>query len=142
MKKQYLFDTNFVVSLIDAGDVHHTRAKNLFDHIQSGEVFFSDIVVNETLSVLARRCEAKKRSADFKNVAKIFTDCIQGQPILCLYELLPRNLKEVINMMIQYEGALNFHDCLMAFFLKDLPHVGFVTFDEDFKRVGGLSVTP
>lgn len=61
---QYLLDSNFLIALLDAGDVHHGRAVQLLNKLQAneGEFFISDILINEVLSVFAKRCETKRKT--------------------------------------------------------------------------------
>lgn len=62
--KQAVLDTNVLVALVDSHDKWHARAVALRDALkaQEVEVVYFDPVLNETVSVLARRSEEQKRS--------------------------------------------------------------------------------
>lgn len=141
---QYLLDSNFLVALTDTNDVHHAKALALFEKlgIENPELFLSDICINEVLSVLAKRCEEKKKKEEFARLAMAFQKSLKNYPILCLYELLPKNYSNVFSLMISHEGLLNFHDALIVIFLKEVPRVSLISFDADFHSVAGLSVIP
>ncbi len=142
--KQYFLDSNILIALLDAKDVHHKKATKIYTKIQSenGELFLSDIVINEVLSVFAKRCEQKRKSDQFKIFANKFQSAIKTIPILCLYELLPQNYKSVITLMKKHNGLLNFHDALISVFLSEIPKVVLVTFDRDFSMIPSLSTLP
>lgn len=136
-KEQFVLDSSFLIALLDCKDVHHPRAKEIFFNIEEreGQIFLSDVLINEVLSVFARRSEARQKEGEFKKLAKLFQQRIQDLPIVCLYELLPEHIPQIVSLMIQYEGCFNFHDALFIFFLRQLPKVYFVTFDKDFSKV-------
>ena len=134
-RDQVFLDSSFVVALIDAADVHHQRSVQLLAKINqsNGEIFLSDLLVNEVLSVLAKRCESKGKQDMFPHLASLVQQLMHQYPILSLYELVPQNYPTLISMMVQCRGELNFHDCLIVLFLKELPEVSLVTFDRDFE---------
>lgn len=142
MRRQYFLDSNFVVALLDTADFHHKRALDLMMRIEAEEyeIFFSDVIINEVSSVLAKRCESKKQPEQFNIFLTNFRQNIQNEPILCLYELVPQNYRKIFNLMARYDGVLNFHDCLIALFLANLPRVSFVTFDGDFTLLKNLNI--
>ncbi|MBI4223885.1 MAG: hypothetical protein HY609_03045, partial [Deltaproteobacteria bacterium] len=67
---------------------------------------------------------------------------ITGLPIICLYELMPKHIPQVMRILIDHQGCFNFHDALFIFFLKQVPKVNFVTFDKDFQKVPAIRVYP
>lgn len=141
---QYFLDANFLIALTDASDLHHARATKLLQQITAteAELFLSDIAVNETLSVLARRHESKKSKTPFKTVVDRFKNAIAKSPILSLYELVPQNYALLMAMMVKYDAKLSFHDCLIVLFLRQVPEVQLVSFDRDFAAVRKLKLLP
>jgi predicted nucleic acid-binding protein len=139
---QYFLDANFLIALTDASDLHHARATKLLQQITAteAELFLSDIAVNETLSVLARRHESKKSKTPFKTVVDRFKNAIAKSPILSLYELVPQNYARLMAMMVKYDAKLSFHDCLIVLFLRQVPEVRLVSFDRDFAAVQELKL--
>lgn len=141
---QYLMDSNFLIALLDARDVHHKKATKLLEEIhqaQSIQLFISDILINEVLSVFAKRCEAQKRSNEFASLVKEVQSAVRDMPILCLYDLVPKHYKAITDIMIQWKGRFNFHDALLILFLTEVPKVNFITFDRDFKALSSLSIS-
>ena len=141
---QFLFDANFLIALLDAADVHHEHARSLLEELQQdpAQFFISDVLINEVLSVLAKRCEAKKRSAAFAAFAKRFQAVIRDFPILCLYALVPQHYGALVRIMVRSEGRFNFHDSLLVLFLKEVPKLTLVTLDQDFKTIPSIQVLP
>jgi len=141
---QFFLDSSFLIALIDARDLHHTKAVGLLDKIENedGELFASDVVINEVLSVFAKRCESRKATHQFEDLITTFKKVLEPLPILCLYELVTPHYNSIIKMMINYKARLNFHDCLIALFLKEVPEVNLVTFDSDFDEIENLRIYP
>lgn len=136
--EQYFLDTNFVVSLLDERDSNHSMAKELFQKYSmvDKEVFLSDAVVNESMTVLARRSENKKLAVSYKQLEERFRSTLENKAVLCLYEILyGENFGRIRKLMLGSNGHLNFHDCLIAIFLKEVPKVKLVSFDLDFDHV-------
>lgn len=141
-KDQCFLDTSFVVALLDNRDVHHRRALELHASIKrlNGELFLSDVVLNETLCVIARKYQGEAQHELLKKKLEFFSQHIRTMPILCLYELVNKSFGSIKNMILQTSGTLGFHDCLIVLFLQQIPLVHLVTFDEDFKKISGLSI--
>lgn len=139
---QYLLDSNFLVALIDEADVHHGRAARLLEKItaEDAEFFVSDLLINEVLSVFAKRCEQKKKEREFPSLVRKFQAALRGYPVLCLYELVAKQLGSLIELMVHHRARFNFHDALLLTFLKELPEMRLVTFDQDFGSIGSLKV--
>lgn len=136
--QQIFMDTNFIVSLFDEKDVLHKKAVGLYGQIDTShtQIFMSDVVLNEVHSVLARKHSESKYDADFlESSIKTFHEFLHNRPILCLYEIFTENYKNVLRLLKESQGTLNFHDCLIAIFLKEVPQVKLVSFDADFDRV-------
>jgi len=54
--KSYIFDTSFLISLLDIDDINHSKALELISDIEiwiySSRFFINDIILNETYTVL------------------------------------------------------------------------------------------
>lgn len=133
---QILLDSNIVIALLDARDVFHAAANRMMNQIvdDTHEIFISDVLVNEVLSVLAKRCEEQKRAHDFPKYADIFFSRLKGTPVLCLYELVATSLSSLKELMVRHGGCFNFHDALILHFLHSVPEVSFATLDGDFRK--------
>lgn len=136
--QRIFMDTNFIVSFLDEKDVLHKKAVELHHQkiANHTEIFLSDVILNEVHSVLARKNSEGKYNPDFlKKFMEKFNEFLQDKPILCLYEILTENYKNVLRLLKESQGRLNFHDCLIAIFLKEVPRVKLVSFDSDFDHV-------
>lgn len=141
--QQYFLDTSYLISLLDGNDVHHRRAVEILAELpppDSRNVFLCDAVINETMTVLARRGLNKRNAESFNEWGARFRHILPEYPILCLYNVLPEGYKKIIDLMTQLEGHLGFHDCMIALFLKEVPQVRLVSFDEDFQKVEWLNI--
>lgn len=140
--EQYFIDSSFVISLMDESDIHHTMAAEILIKIREsgGEIYLSDLVLNEVLSVFGRKCSSNKNKETLLRLLDTLKKWVKDMPILCLYELLNQSYGRVQDMIEKSNGTLSFHDCLIILFLKEVPLVQLVTFDQDFKLVKGLRV--
>ena len=70
MTKQAVIDSNVLVAAIDSRDKWHRMAKSLAGALKAGQVnlIYLDCVVNETISVLARRTNEQKRPGEFASL--------------------------------------------------------------------------
>ncbi|MBU0505654.1 type II toxin-antitoxin system VapC family toxin, partial [bacterium] len=133
---QFFLDSSFVIALMDAADVFHKKAQKINETILlDNQIFISDVVINEVLSVFAKRCESKKKKSHFAKLTETFQKALETIPILCLYELLPTQYNKIISLMVKTQGTLNFHDALIVLFLKEIPDVTLVSFDKDFQTI-------
>lgn len=67
MKKQAVIDSNVLVALVDRQDKWHPQAQELHAALRAEvvDLVYFDCVLNETISVMARRAEEQKRTAQF-----------------------------------------------------------------------------
>jgi predicted nucleic acid-binding protein len=65
--KHVAVDTNVLVALVDSRDKWHASAVTLRDALKAaqGNLLYFDPVLNETVSVLARRAEEQGRAQQF-----------------------------------------------------------------------------
>jgi len=52
--ESYLFDTSFLISLLDIDDVNHSKALKIISGLEIWKIrfFINDVILNETLTVL------------------------------------------------------------------------------------------
>ena len=54
--KSFIFDTSFLISLLDIDDINHTKALDIISDLEiwnyTNKFFISDIILNETYTVL------------------------------------------------------------------------------------------
>jgi predicted nucleic acid-binding protein len=127
-------DTNLLVALVDSRDKWHTRACEILDALKahSFQLMYFDCVLNESISVLARRAEEQKRTDEFVDLLEQLRRHTPEAQITWV-SLETRHLySAILDMVQQTKGAINFHDALIALACRDLKIQVIVTFDQDF----------
>jgi predicted nucleic acid-binding protein len=135
-----LVDTSFAVALMDSKDHHYSRAVGMLERIEEEklELIYADCVLNEIYSVIARRLVERKMSTIFPEVADEITSSLESVVILNTYRYLPKAHREVVDLMKQTQGRLNYHDALIALSLREEGIDRIVSLDRDFDKVGWL----
>lgn len=137
MTQRAAIDSNVLVALVDQHDKWHASAKALLDSIveKAIDVVYFDCVLNETVSVMARRSEEQKRSAQFA----VLLDELQKRVPQELITWISGNAQDwyshIIELVRQSEGRINFHDALIALACKELNIPVVVSFDGDFDEI-------
>ncbi len=67
MSIRVVVDSNVLVALVDNRDKWHLKTKEIYSALEAKDVGFVyfDCVINEAISVLARRSEEQRRSEEF-----------------------------------------------------------------------------
>lgn len=133
-------DTSLLVGLVDSRDVWHPAALVLRDALKraQGQIVCFDCVVGESISVLARRAEERKRSSEF---SLLLTQMVSETPeelIVWISSETRRLYQEIIGLVRASAGALNFHDGLIALGCRELGIKWIASFDTDFDSVPWL----
>ncbi len=133
-------DTSLAVALIDEKDQHHGRALQVLANIEEAgvEVLYIDCVINEIYSVIARKFAERKMSDRFSRKADEITSHLQNVEVINAYRYLPRAHPEVVELIKQTQGRLNYHDALIALCLREEGIVKIMALDRDFDEVGWL----
>ena len=73
MTNRVVLDTSVLVALVDARDKWHSAATAIKDVLKAGSVglIYLDPVINETISVLARRLQEQRRGEQFEALARL-----------------------------------------------------------------------
>lgn len=136
-----IIDTNVLVALIDDEDKWHATALSIRDALQVSaiRVVFMDCVINETISVIARRAEERKKTERF---APLLDRLLLAVPLdsVCWVGAEARRLFiEIVGLCRDTRGALNFHDALLAISAHELGIDYLVSFDRDFDALPWLT---
>ena len=133
-------DTSFVLALFEQRDVWHQEATQIHAALRDHDtlILTPDCVVNEVLSIVARRCLQRRESKAFAGLAQCVVDAIPKDAITWLSPHLPRWFSGCVETMQGAAGALSFHDALLCVAADELGFRAIVSFDEDFDRLGGL----
>ncbi len=141
MNNQVVVDTNVLVALIDSRDKWHSNAKKVVAALETRQmsVIYLDCVINETISVLARRAEEQKRTDQFPALLDALIQLVPVDSITWVSAEVKRLYPQIVELVRDTSGILNFHDALMALFCQEISAVELVSFDEDFDRISWLS---
>lgn len=138
MTTRILVDSSFLVAQLDARDTHHKTARDIDAAFQRRDVtyIYLDVVVNETVTVLARR--AVERGGDPVSVIRRIRAELPPQRLDWTGPELPRLWNDVLTEMETMKGRLSFHDCLLAVVAREGGLEWVASFDRNFDHVSGL----
>jgi predicted nucleic acid-binding protein len=135
-----ILDSSFLVALIDEKDKWRNTAVLIQKALKKkkARLVYLDCAVNEMISVIARRLEEKGRSHEFTSALQKMEQAIPAKRITWMYPEVRRLYPEILIVIKEHEGKLNFHDALMVIAARemDIPHI--VSFDQDFDEVEGI----
>jgi predicted nucleic acid-binding protein len=139
--KRVLVDTNVLVALIDARDTWHASAQALREALKATAVslVYCDIVVNETIGVLARRAQEQRRVDQFTGLIDALLRQVPTEAIVWLSFETQRLYARVIELVRTTSGDLNFHDALIALGGQLLGVDIIASFDRDYDQVAWLT---
>lgn len=138
---EVVLDANVLVGYLDANDVQHTRASALIDRLQAGghASVLLDVLVAETVSVLCRRARERKASPPDLTAVLVrvrrWHDAGEIEPAL---SDVPRFFTEVLDVIEESAGALNFNDGLLVVLQRNAIIDDVASFDEGFDKVNGF----
>ena len=140
-RKCVAIDTNVLVALVDGNDKWHSRAIALRDALKAAGVnlLYFDPVVKETVSVLGRRAEEQKRTPQFPILLDVLLQQVPATTITWLSTETQRLYDQVINLIRETAGVLNFHDALIALGCQELGVAVIASFDRDFDQIVWLT---
>jgi len=134
-------DANVLVAMIDSKDKWHGKAGRLLEALEAEDLLaaYLDCVFNETVSVMARRAEEQKRSRELPGLLKALFEKIPLEKITRISLEVPRMFSQVIGLVEESGGVLNFNDSLMALFCREADIGVVVSFDKDFDEIPWLT---
>ena len=140
MTNKVVLDTSVLVALVDTRDKWHGAATAIKDALKSGRVglVYLDPVINETVSVLARRLQEQRRSEQFEPLLDIVEGLAPPERITWLSAMTQRLYLQVMTLVREHGGVLNFHDALIALACRELGIQEIASFDGGFDRVAWL----
>lgn len=140
MPTRIALDTSFVAGLIDDKDLWHAAAHALRPVIDTADyqMFVFDCVMTEAVSVLARRTHEKRRTTQLSSLLTYLRTEFPTRSIVWLYPDLPKLYDEVVALVEQSGGELNFNDALIALACRDRNIPYLASFDADFDQIAWL----
>ena len=132
-----VLDTNIVVGLLDTQDVWSERALELRAALKAHdcEPVIFDCVLAEVVSILARRTHEKRRVRQLAPLLDQLQAQFPSRSIVWLNPDLPKLYDEIVALVKQPDGELNFNDALIALSCRLRGFKFIASFDSDFDRV-------
>jgi predicted nucleic acid-binding protein len=133
-------DTSFVIGLLDGQDVWHRATLQLQAGLveNSYQPVLFDCVLAEVISTLARRLQERRRAAEFTPLLQQIKAQFPPGAIAWVLPDMPRLYGDVLNLVEQTQGALNFNDALIAISCQKRRIANLASFDADFDQVPWL----
>lgn len=137
---EVIIDAHFLVALMDERDVWHQKAVTIVNALRTEEAkaVYLDCVLNEVISVLGRRFEERGRTNEFSEVLKKLKILVPERLITWVYPRVPELYNEILNLIDEHNGKLNFHDALIALTSKEMVIEDILSFDGDFDEIAWL----
>jgi len=132
-----VIDANVLVGLLDDRDKWHEAARALRDALdETGmEQAYFDCVINETISVVARRTSDQGRAEQLDDLLEQLSRLIPVEDITWASGEIRRLYPEILKLVRSSSGRLNFHDALIALLCQEQRVSVLVSFDRDFDIV-------
>lgn len=136
-----VIDANVLVGLLDERDKWHGTAVAIRDALDEAdaELVYFDCVLNEAISVLARRTGEQRRPEQFDALLDQLARLIPASDITWVSGEIQRLYDEVVGVVRSSAGELNFHDALIALICREQGVSVLVSFDQDFDQVDWLT---
>ncbi|MCG2770334.1 MAG: type II toxin-antitoxin system VapC family toxin [Anaerolineae bacterium] len=134
-------DANVLVGLLDERDKWHGTAVAIRDALDGvdSELVYYDCVLNEAISVLARRTREQRRPEQLDALLDQLARLIPASDITWVSGEIQRLYDQVLGLIRSSAGDLNFHDALMALICREQDISVLVSFDQDFDQIGWLA---
>jgi predicted nucleic acid-binding protein len=141
MAEQIAIDSNVLVALIDSRDKWHVKANALLSTLKDRglQPVYFDCVLNEAISVLARRAEEQRRSEELPALFGQLLTQVPREIILWISGETEHLYGEIIELVVSSSGRLNFHDALMVLACRELRIPFVASFDADFDNISWLT---
>lgn len=135
-----VIDANVLLALIDEKDKWHSKAALLAEGLnrKNWDVVYLDCVLNEVVSVLGRRLEERQESQSFLSTLSKLEELVLTEEIDWAYPTVPETYADILELVKETEGKLNFHDALIVLFMKDHALKDIASFDADFDQISGI----
>lgn len=130
-----------LVGLIDQRDTWHHDSVALKDALKDvqAQLIYFDCVINETISVLARRAKERGQSEAFATLSDRLAKQVPKDAVTWVSGETQRLYSEILDWLQSTAGDLNFHDALIALNCRDLGIELIASFDRDFDQIPWLT---
>ncbi len=133
IKLAILLDTSFIIALDNINDVHHKKARELWEKIEKekyGKAFISDYIFDELIAVTSRKI----------NKERAIILCEQILKSIPIVNIDRHMFDESWNFFKETKTNLNFTDCTNLVLLSLLGSNKLATFDKGFNGIKDLEI--
>ncbi len=133
-------DANYLVALFDQRDRWHPEAARIHTVLREhgASTITPDCVMNEVLTVFARRCRERGSPEVFVKLADALLQAVPVEVITWLYPHVAQWFAGCVAVMRETAATLNFHDALLCVAADELGYQAIVSFDEGFDQLAGI----
>jgi predicted nucleic acid-binding protein len=139
MTDKVLVDASFLVAQLDERDVHHQAARALHEAFRAREAayIYLDFVVNETVTVLARR--ARERKLEIKPIIRRVRSELPVGQLAWAGSEVSRLWERALDALEEYQGRLSLNDCLLTLIAQEGGVRWVASFDKGFDQVPSIT---
>ncbi len=137
---EVVLDANVLVGLLDAGDVHHARARSLVDRLQADghSTVLLDVLVGEAVSVLCRRRDRRTQPPQLEPALGFVRQWFQAGDVAGVQGEATRLAEDILDVVLATQGTLNFNDALLVVLRREGVIDSVASFDQGFDQVEGF----
>jgi predicted nucleic acid-binding protein len=141
MNRPVVIDSNVPVAIIDNQDKRHSTGGAILSAMEATEVspIYFDCVFNETINVFCRRSEEQRRLEQLPLLMEKLLREAPKETVTWISAEIQRLYDDIIQLIRRHNGALNFHDALIALSCQELGLRFIVSFDRDFDQIPWLA---
>ena len=114
-------DTNFIVSLFVENDAWHEDAEKLYYKYEKEEMYISNLVIAEAITLMKSHLEAKEIREIYYNLPYYFKIIDDSK----YYD-------EAMEYFVKYDGKIAFFDATYMTIMKNKEIYEIISFDKDF----------
>ena len=140
MSRSIAIDTSVLVGLLNPRDVWHQRAQILHNAILQANVTptYFDCAVSEAIGTAIRRLQEKHLNHEMLPLFDFLHMLLPQRKLTWIFPDVPRLYPQVLDLMRDSSGELNFNDALIALACRERGIPAVASFDADFDRVTWL----
>ena len=114
-------DTNFIVGLFVENDTWHEDAEKIYYKYEKEEMYISNIVIAEAITLMKLHLEAKEIREIYYNLPYYFNIIDDS----AYYD-------EAMETFVKYDSKIAFFDAMYITIMKNLDIYEIISFDTDF----------
>ncbi len=135
MMRQLLADTSFLVSLVDANDIHHARAVGFLKALKNTTILLTDYVFDETMTLLKRRFGA--------DIAVRVGQQLRESALFQILHVTEEDGESAWRIFVRYaDKAWSYTDCTSLAVVQRLGLREVLAFDHHFDQMPGIVRLP